>query len=427
MKKKKPLHTILLICSALLIGLSPEMSMAWLITNGETLKVEIQEKVESEQSKAKARAIDELSEFATFLKNGIRYFWFNHIVPTEHEKQLANGSARDKLFALQLAMFRGIHLAMPTLMGIFILKGAKIGMKLAKAHALAPNVSILNKKQQPLYGRMARIKRYFYGQSLQHMIFNDEIADRLVEIEKKTVLLSNLIKGGKKRYYANLLLHGPSGTGKTLFAQSLAYHTNMDFLPITAASLLQRGIKGIQYFDELIDMANRSAYGAIIFIDEADGLFTDRTLLSPDSDHYKVLEHILSVIDGRSNKFMIVAATNHAHIFDAAMNRRFQDHVLMQLPDKITREELIALYAYQILFNEKETSNQFIAAAKALLTPEVIASIADTIDGLSHAEIADMIEAMRAKAELADQILNMHHVENAVKQAVAKNKKNSFK
>jgi len=78
------------------------------------------------------------------------------------------------------------------------------------------------------------------------------------------------------------------------------------------------------------------------------------------------------------------------------------------------------------LFNETEVSAQSVSAAKGLLTPELVASIADTIDGLSHAEIADLIEAIRTKAELADQALSMQHIESAVKQEIAKNKKNSL-
>ena len=55
-----------------------------------------------------------------------------------------------------------------------------------------------------------------------------------------------------------------------------------------------------------------------------------------------------------SNKFMLIAATNHAHVIDEAMGRRFQDRLYMPLPDASTRKDLIELYVNTVLFNEKQ-------------------------------------------------------------------------
>src|SRR5204862_4825668 len=81
------------------------------------------------------------------------------------------------------------------------------------------------------------------------------------------------------------------------------------------------GTQGKAYFDSLMNMANKSAYGTILFIDEADGLFMDRdTLIKAGAlDHLIVLDHILGATGTDSNKFMLIAATNHAYSFDPAM------------------------------------------------------------------------------------------------------------
>jgi AAA+ superfamily predicted ATPase len=371
---------------------------------------------ESALSKASA-------EFISFIMGGIKSTWMRYFALREEEEKKSTGSARDKLVAFQLAAFRGILLATPAVMGVIALQGAKIGMKMLKHKLVLSKIAILNQKQKPYYGYMARIQRWWSKDSMQQMVINDEVIDRLKEIEKKTVLLHDLIKQGKNRHYANLLLSGESGTGKTLFAQQLAYRTNMDFLPVTAASLLQEGLAGLKHFDELIAIANNSSYGAIIFIDEADGLLTNRTIIDPNSDHYKILEHILSVIDGRSNKFMIIAATNHEDLLDVAMNRRFQDHVVMPLPDAKTREKLFHLYAKNVLFDEKETNKEFVDAAKNVFTDEQILSFVEKTESLSHAEIADIIEAIRSKAELNKRGVIIADIESAIAQAVIKHQK----
>jgi hypothetical protein len=145
--------------------------------------------------------------------------------------------------------------------------GSRVFWNVLEKHLLHPKPAILNIKQKPVYGRLDRIRRWWSGSKHQEMVFDPSVRSRLEEIEKKTTTLRDLIQSGKDRQYANLLLYGEPGTGKTLFAQVLAEKTNMDFLPVTAASLLQAGVEGIKYFDEIITMANRSKYGTIIFLD----------------------------------------------------------------------------------------------------------------------------------------------------------------
>lgn len=271
------------------------------------------------------------------------------------------------------------------------------------------------------YGRKDRIKKWWSNYKTPEMIFPNEVEDRLIEIIEKTTNIRDNINKGITVTYDNLLLHGKPGTGKTLFARILADKTNMDFVSVTAASLLQSGVSGIKYFNELLDMAKSSKYGLIIFVDEADALFVDRDNLKVDSDHYKVLSHILALTGEGNAKFMLVAATNHAHAMDSAMSRRFQDRVDMPLPDALTREKLITLYVEKELLNTKENSAEFVEVAELLFTPEMIMALVEQTDGLSNAEIKDIITAIRKKAlSTADAMLVFNHIDSSVKQGVEK-------
>jgi len=275
------------------------------------------------------------------------------------------------------------------------------------------------------YGRWDRFKRWWKGYKTPAMIFDESAKERLEEIEEKTKVIRRHNKQRKNRHnkmsYDNLLLHGKPGTGKTLFARILSDLTNMDFIATTAASLLQSGITGIKYFNDIMAMARRSPYGLILFIDEADALFVDRSALDPSSDHYKILSHILAVTgDGNSN-FMLIAATNHAYIMDNAMGRRFQDRVEMPLPNNKTREELINLYVEKLLFNIQNNDIKFVKTAQKLLNKTMINEMVEKTQGLSHAEIKDMITAMHKKAYASKQgMITVDHINNAINQAIEK-------
>ncbi len=275
------------------------------------------------------------------------------------------------------------------------------------------------------YGRWDRVKRWWNGYTSPPMIFDLTVKERLTEIEDKTRIIKAHNKKRKnkhnKMHYDNLLLHGKPGTGKTLFARVLADHVNMDFVATTAASLLQSGVAGVKYVNNIMGMARRSAYGMILFIDEADALFVDRDTLDPDSDHYKVLSHLLALTGNGNSTFMLIAATNHAYVIDSAMGRRFQDRILMPLPSAETRKELINLYTEKLLFNKSTNNRKFVNVAHKLLDCAAIDVMVEQATGLSHAEIKDMIHAIHKKAYASiDQMITQKHINDAINQAVEK-------
>lgn len=344
---------------------------------------------------------------------------FEANVKPEIEK-LSN-AAIGSVFNTRNALQFGLPIALGGALILTGIYGPRVFWSVLEKRLLNPKPAILLAGSK--YGRTDRLKRWWAGYKTPPMIFDASVKERLEEIEEKTRNIRDHIYKGQKITYDNLLLYGNPGTGKTLFAQILADKTDMDFLPVTAASLLQSGVEGIKYFDELLTMANNSRYGTIIFVDEADALFVDRDKLRPDSDHYKVLNHILAATGSGSNKFMLIAATNHAYVMDPAMGRRFQDRILMPLPDEDTRKELLDIYANEQLFDTKNRSSQFISAARAILTSDRINNIVQETKGLSHAEIKDMVTIMGKKANATkDGIITKRNVDTAVAEAIEKKK-----
>jgi ATPase family AAA domain-containing protein 3A/B len=337
------------------------------------------------------------------------------IVPQLKETwQLAFGSLLNSENAIRF----GWPIALFGIVSISGLYGAHVCWKLIEKKVLHPRPTILQPGSK--YGWLDRWKRSRANYTTPAMIFDESVKERLEEIQEKTKNIRERIRQGKKVTYDNLLLYGKPGTGKTLFAQILADNTDMDFLSVTAASLLQSGIEGIKYFDEIVEMAKNSKYGVILFIDEADALFINRDMLDPESDHYKLLNHILAATGSGSSTMMIIAATNHAHIMDPAMGRRFQDRIKMPLPNEKTRIDLLNLYINQYLLEATDDDFNNLKV-RNIFTQERINIIAQQIDGLSHAEIKDMIVIISKKAAATKEgTLNEKHVQSAIDEALEK-------
>ncbi len=117
----------------------------------------------------------------------------------------------------------------------------------------------------------------------------------------------------------NLLLHGPPGTGKTEFAKFAALEIGRPLLCKRGSDLLSMWVGGTEHN---IREAFREAEedGAILFIDEADGLIADRGNAQRSWEVTQVNE-LLSNME--EFKGILICATNFKKNLDAASIRRF--------------------------------------------------------------------------------------------------------
>lgn len=268
-----------------------------------------------------------------------------------------------------------------------------------------------------------RIKALFSGRNKKEvhppMIFERSLHDRLQSLIITTKNIHTKIKQGKKNIkFRNILLYGPPGTGKTLFAQQLAEQSGMEFALTSGASFSKKG--ALEAMDDLFAWANKSN-GLILFIDEAESLMPNRADLNPDSDSYRVFTSFLNYTGTRSNKYMIVMATNRLDIIDDAMHRRIDDLIEFSLPEYAERVSVLRAYRDLIIFDSAQNSNEFICSAQDILTDAQIEHIAMHTQGFSNGDLEGIINIIKTDADsTADGLITKELTDKAVDQMIQK-------
>jgi ATPase family protein associated with various cellular activities (AAA)/winged helix domain-containing protein len=119
------------------------------------------------------------------------------------------------------------------------------------------------------------------------------------------------------------LFSGPSGTGKTMAAEILAAHLQLDLYRVDLAGVVSKFIGETEKnLRRVFDAAERS--GAILFFDEADALFGNRTEVRDSHDRYANLEinYLLQRMEDYTG--LAILATNRRTALDKAFLRRLR-------------------------------------------------------------------------------------------------------
>ncbi|KAF7403693.1 hypothetical protein HZH68_006487 [Vespula germanica] len=197
--------------------------------------------------------------------------------------------------------------------------------------------------------------------------------------------------------YRNILMHGPPGTGKTMFAKKLAEHSGMDYAIVTGGDLAPLGRDGVTAIHKVFDWATTSRKGLLLFIDEADAFLRKRSSEHISEDLRAMLNAFLYRTGEQSNKFMLVLASNTPEQFDWAVNDRLDEMVEFHLPGIEERERLVRLYFDKFVLHPAIEGNKRLKVAQ-FDYGALCSKMAKMTEGMSGRELAKLGVAWQAVA-----------------------------
>jgi len=144
-----------------------------------------------------------------------------------------------------------------------------------------------------------------------------------------------------------ILLHGASGTGKTMLAKAVATESEANFVSVRGPELLSKWVgeseRGIR---EIFKRARQSS-PCIIFFDEIDSIAPIRGAGGETQVTERVVSQLLTELDGMQDMHgvVVLAATNRADMIDPALLRpgRFDRIISVPQPEQESRRAILEI------------------------------------------------------------------------------------
>jgi len=179
-----------------------------------------------------------------------------------------------------------------------------------------------------------------------------------------------------------ILLHGPSGTGKTLLAKAVATESEANFVSVRGPELLSKWVGESERGIREIFRRARQASPCVIFFDEVDSIAPIRGAGGETAVTERVVSQLLTELDGMENLrgVVVLAATNRADMIDPALLRpgRFDKIIQIPLPDKDSRKSILKINSRNIPIIMEPTDPDFVNFDK----------LSEMTDGMSGADVA---------------------------------------
>ncbi len=233
-----------------------------------------------------------------------------------------------------------------------VLKNTRTITIQAKEYGHTLKIPVDSESRLPL----AEIKNYDKGS-----VFLSLDKDSMSIIREFIYLINNIdsfLKAGIKGN-RSILLFGNPGTGKTQTARYISSETALPLVTVRLdgiiSSYLGNTSKNLRI---LFDFVQRTP--CILFLDEFDAIAKMRDDSNELGELKRVVNTLLQNIDSIESNIPIIAATNHEHLLDPAVWRRFDYKIRMKLPDTTTRRSMLTEFLRDVPLENGATD--FVAA-----------------------------------------------------------------
>jgi AAA+ superfamily predicted ATPase len=140
------------------------------------------------------------------------------------------------------------------------------------------------------------------------------------------------------------LLYGPPGTGKTLLAKAVAKESGANMLEISGATINDKWVGESEKLIRAVFTLAKKISPCVVFIDEADSLLANRSMLGARASHRSHINQFLKEWDGlEETEAFIMVATNRPFDLDDAVLRRLPRRLLVDLPLQSDRTAILKI------------------------------------------------------------------------------------
>lgn len=143
----------------------------------------------------------------------------------------------------------------------------------------------------------------------------------------------------------SLLFYGPTGCGKTFFAEKIAEEVGINFMKVQPDDIASTLVHGTQEkIGELFRKAESKA-PTLMFFDEFDAMVPRRSNDDRNYQNGEVNEFLCMLNNAADRGVYVLAATNHPERIDKAVLRtgRIDEMIYVDMPDRAARESLFRL------------------------------------------------------------------------------------
>ncbi len=216
-----------------------------------------------------------------------------------------------------------------------------------------------------------------------------------------------------------ILLHGPSGTGKTMLAKAVATESEANFISVRGPELLSKWVGESERGVREIFRRARQAAPCVIFFDEIDSIAPIRGMGGDSMVTERVVSQLLTEMDGIQSLqgVVVLAATNRIDMVDPALLRpgRFDKLIYVGMPDKYARQKILEIHTKNKPLAEDVRLDKIAEICEDFSGADVAAVANTAVSLVLHEYLSKYPTPEEAAKHVEEAKIYQRHFEEAVK------------
>jgi len=253
----------------------------------------------------------------------------------------------------------------------------------------------------------------------------EDIKRELQEAVEWPLRYPSLYSELKHNITKGILLHGPSGTGKTLLAKAIATESETNFISVKGPELLSKWVGESERGIREIFRRARQAAPCVVFFDEIDSIAPTRGGMGMEgatgmpTGTERVVSQLLTEMDGikQMHGIVVIAATNRVDMIDTALLRpgRFDKIVYVPNPEIKTRQKILEIYTKDKPVSRDIDLKKIAEKTDGFSGADVSAVVNTAISLVLHEYLQKYSTPEEAAKNSSYALVTMQHFEDAVK------------